>query len=284
MRIYLQILFLTLIYSLGSLAQENRSLYDLTKSTCKYYSGDNPVNYISDTNHHYDNPLQASPLGEKILWSSFKSSYNDYNYLEQEQTLKLLMNSSELIKALDECYGTDQKAKNYFLFFLHQLDMQGKTSSFTTEAAGFAAMGTLLTKIGGVVVKRAAWMKNILKWTGRIVGTTLAASITIHLANQTYITIRKFNDGLGYELKDTTAEIKDATAEKLQEIESYTQLAEESIQSLKNEISNLNYEIKNAKTEKDRNELIELLNESEAIAKNLKLELSRTKKHLSKIS
>lgn len=267
------VLFLVFIYSLGSVAQENNHFYQLTKEACQVYPGDSPSNYVIEPSRQYENPLSGTSLGQMVLKESFQSAYKDYDYALQREALVQMIQSTGFKKAMDECYKDKALAKSYFVFFITQLDMQAKTSSLYSEAAGFVGSGMVFVKFSKFIIQRLKWTQGLFKWAGRTIIVSIAATVALTLGQGVYKLVRQFNDGLGNETNE-------ATKEKIKEAEAYQELADGSILTLEESILNLKIEIKNATSEAEKNNLQVLLNESELVVRNLRQKLSETRKKL----
>ena len=266
------ILILIFCFSFWSAAQENTDFYQLTREACQSYPGDSPSNYISDLSHQYENPLSATGLGQMILTKSFGAAYRDYNYAYQE-VLKEIIQLPEFKQALDECYKDKSLAKSYFVFFLHQMDLQGKTTSLSSEIFSLVGGSLLLAKFSKVVVQKVAWMERTFKWMGNVYLISVTAPLVLSVGEGVYKLVRQFNEGVTYELKD-------ANEEKRKEAESLQDWGVDSVQRLEEKIAGLKIAIKSAQTEAKRDELQKLLKDSELLVKNLRSELNEIQEKL----
>ncbi len=266
------ILWLVLVCVFESEAQEPTNFYQLTKEACRSYPGDNPSHYISDLSRQYENPLAATELGQRVLKNSFSSGYSEYSYLNQEEFLSQIVRSKEFKKALDECYKEVALAKSFFIFFLHQLDLQGKTSAFTVDTASFISGGFLIAKISSFVVRQLAWTEKVFKWAGRTMILTIGATITLVTGQTIYKMVRQYQESL------SSSEKQNLRNKAL--TNPYEQATEETIQSIDAQILELRTDLKNIKIEDEKVELTKLLRELEILVSHLRQQKHELQKKL----
>jgi hypothetical protein len=105
-----------------------------------------------------------SPKMNKLLGGlvreSFHAANEDFNFTQETGTSFSLVRSSDFLTALDQCYGTDQLAKNEFIRLVKQRDKVGKTLAIAGRAAMlFVGAGALLklASVSRVAARTVGW-------------------------------------------------------------------------------------------------------------------------------
>ncbi len=105
-----------------------------------------------------------SPKMNKLLGGlvreSFSAANEDFNFTRETGASFSLVRSSDFLTALDQCYGTDQLAKNEFIRLVKQRDKAGKTLAIAGQAALlFVGAGALLklASVSRVAARTVGW-------------------------------------------------------------------------------------------------------------------------------